>query len=429
MSKYGKYRGVEKKEDGSMRYTLKDWLWTSKSISEELGKNNSEWFTKKFGYILDKLDVPQKYFKTKREKGQFIFSNKEAPEKINEIFTIFDKDKGYMTFQEKEIVINNLVEILPVCSSSEEIEQLIKETEEMRKNTKIDTSVRLEFDESDLHDYRNDADYVISKSVEQYYLNIIVEEDFVFRKKIYFEVNVSLVTSVNYRKQIYGYQYKLIKKWSDKWEFIMNEVKKLRIAERFDLLYQVSKIKNINSVCQNEKSVCEVLESVEPQARIEKWGTEDIQKLWITTSDLCDFCVNKYDNEEKDKKGNNNERDKKENNKEKDKKGGDEEDSDDSIEDNGIEPISAEDCKKKYKNLVDSIVGIDLRYVSLKDYDYLIKEAFKELEDIHDKVEIWQEKTMYNISTNEGMDDLELLKDIRNSVDAKKINVFHDYKG
>ena len=31
------------------------------------------------------------------------------------------------------------------------IEQLIKETEEMRKNTKIDTSVRLEFDESDLH--------------------------------------------------------------------------------------------------------------------------------------------------------------------------------------------------------------------------------------------------------------------------------------
>ena len=227
-----------------MRYALKDWLWTSKSISEELGKNNSEWFTKKFGYILDKLDVPQKYFKTKHKKGQFIFSNKEAPEKINEIFTIFEKGKGYITFQEKEIVINNLVEILPVCSSSEEIEQLIKETEEMRKNTKIDTPVRLEFDESDLHDYRNDADYVIGKSVEQYYLNIIVEEDFVFKKKIYFEVNASLITRINDRKKIYGYQYKLIKKWSDKWEFIMNEVKKVRIAERFDLLYQVSKTEN-----------------------------------------------------------------------------------------------------------------------------------------------------------------------------------------
>ena len=370
-----------------MRYALKDWLWTSKSISEELGKNNSEWFTKKFGYILDKLDVPQKYFKTKHKKGQFIFSNKEAPEKINEIFTIFEKGKGYITFQEKEIVINNLVEILPVCSSSEEIEQLIKETEEMRKNTKIDTPVRLEFDESDLHDYRNDADYVIGKSVEQYYLNIIVEEDFVFKKKIYFEVNASLITRINDRKKIYGYQYKLIKKWSDKWEFIMNEVKKVRIAERFDLLYQVSKTENINSVCQNEKSVCDVLESLDPQTRIEKLGNADIQELWIRTADLCDFCVNKYDNEEKDKKGKE---------EEKNQKGGNEEHSEDSIEDKDIEPINAEDCKSKYKNLVESIVSSDLRYVSLKDYDYLIIEAFKELDDIHDNIEIWQEKIKYS---------------------------------
>lgn len=393
-----------------MRTNLYNNFWTATEMNEELYKGKGkEYFTDKFGTLLKKLYISPLYFKSEMEKlGQFIFSGEEAPKKIKEVFDIFDYAKGCINSEEKEIIKSNLIDIAPICKNVHEVKMIDDLYQQIQEHETRNVNKEFKFEMSDLNSYQNEQKRAINDGIEKYYLSEIKTRSF-FEDRIYVDfAKVKFVQNGSARTNVYVYQYDLINKWSNKRERIMNEVERTRIIERFDVLSKLEiPLNNIKPACQKGKRGVQALENLNLKECLRKskylhyrrWvEAEDfeLEDLWIDIKDLYQFILKEINQEEEDE-----EKDK-EKDKEKRKPHKD------------VSIKSANECKEKCMSLVDTILKIGLIQTSEKDFDFLITEASKELEDIHRQVIQKQIRISYLLQENGVQEnDLDRIEQIR----------------
>lgn len=350
---------------------LKKEYLTSKEVQkilDEKGEKGDEWFAKKFKYILGRLDIDINYFKSKASeggRGHIIFNAGEAPERIKEIFDIFKEHKEIMTLEDIRTVAWNLKGIMPVKRQKAKENKSLKFPHGMRGQNR-----KLEFLEEDLERSAEDPRYEIEYAVRKFYMSVIKQPSF-FSKKIFVSIDGKEIKSKRIRAKIYKYQYGLVKKWCNKWSFIMETAEQIRIVEELD------KLESVDSKEENCKQ----------------------KQYTITEKCLCEYLIGIFESKVSD------DADKKE-----------------------LEPKigSRDGCSEKCVELVEKILSVSLKKKSKSDFNYMLMEASKELESIKRMVERKCEMEAYilqlkssnrteNPVTGKKMDEDMSQKDIANA--------------
>lgn len=328
-----------------MSGNLSDYFWTSADIAKEWGvegedvKKKADYITRKFKSILLQLNFNEeevRYYKnthtTAADSKSDIQSDSEmpdgrnyifwdsdnTPDQIRRLFCIFKETKIIMTEKDRDEIKQILVDILPVCRGIEDmilkdepdslsklyelkrslneidIREMINDFQDNKRIKKICEKLKEIADEmntilSDDFDatqwlkrgnnyYRRR--YEVERKVDSYYINNLQRE--YFEKKIY----VRRKQCDNPWQDIYGFQYDLIKKWSDRWAAIINKAKKLIEIERSDIRHKL-------------QEYIDSLERVEDFSRISNrkglTGVQDIfEQCGDLVNDICRKCESEF---------------------------------------------------------------------------------------------------------------------------------------
>ena len=150
--------------------------------------------------------------------GRYIFGSIDAAELMHELFNLVEDRNTYLTCKEKDRVIKILQEMLPSARNIRDIEMINEDTEFMVSNAEIE---RL------LIDYE-EAKEEISKSLEIYYRNELTIG--FYEKRLYEGKNPEGIAN---RKKWQKKQYEEVCKWEIRWRYIIEEIVKLRIVEKY----------------------------------------------------------------------------------------------------------------------------------------------------------------------------------------------------
>lgn len=189
----------------------------------------------------------------------YIFRNREStPDQLEKLFQIFRKTKIFMTEKDRDEVKEILTDILPVCRNIEDIlkrddydvqyefcklkgllqeiniqeiingfqrnKQIVKIckkiqdiTEELNTISLVNTDKTFSIEIGRNYYQRR---IKVERKVDDYYINNLQRG--YFEEKIF----VSPKQCDNSWRDIYAFQYDLIKKWSDRWKSVIDETKK-----------------------------------------------------------------------------------------------------------------------------------------------------------------------------------------------------------
>lgn len=373
-----------------MRAGLKDYFYTTQQIIEEWIKKypddkmtDSE-FRNRFKNILNSLCIEEKWYKSESAKGNeaiFIFDRSENTlKRIKEVLRIWKETKGRINLEEKNILMENFKELLPIVrtvsgfedkrksydleldyfidafnrlKNSEIIYRKGKEYEELNKyldkisNLEIISKGTFLFSTDYYDDYYQKRGN-INEAVHRYYLNgrnIGFFEDRIFvRRKDVIKDDDNVDTIKDKVKGLYGCQYILVYRWYKKWHYLIGNIRETRIAEKEKGLIKVSDLYGYELTAYERYN----------KELIKREANEDKQKKSVGDSDYV-RSKKKY------------------------------------IEAEAIR--SEEECKFKCIELVENILEEKqgkskdiIKEVWEKDYDYLIIHAFEELEEIREQI-------------------------------------------
>lgn len=260
---------------------------------------------------------------TERGTGRFIFEGENVPDIMDELQTWLKKYDDVFSWKEKEKLVGQLMVILPLCRNMKEIRMYRKwkKNDEAQKLSKsMVKEINLgKFTEEDLYydlysDYEKKADeksqiadeewfairlynrykengYRIKEAVEDYYLRNIKEKN--YETDFFVRLDTKKINSHKLQIDFYSYQYSMVKGWESKWKFVMEEIMRLRTAERY------------NAGCEMCISKSLSLEDRREFYKTGKTTDTDLLKIcqethWIRISDLCECILKSYKSREFD---------------------------------------------------------------------------------------------------------------------------------
>lgn len=308
----------------TMKYIVKDWMMKGWNVVKNENKTEEElaqYITKKFQYILEKLWCEEESFRSMSisgGNGHFNFKCKigEMPRIIKEIFDLYDKTKGLYTFKEIGELEDKLADII-----------------------------------SDYGWNRPNLD-IQREGLQKYYLNSR-NLDY-FEKRIFVKINLkNRKITKTMRHKFYYEQYVIFKVWENKWKFIMNKAKILRINDRvyFGYIHKIA----------NEMSVKDKVSFYKTGKGLTKEFEEAYSRYDRISRDfMYESCLILYENKKKPH----------------------------DIEDKKIEIINMDykKCCSECSKFVEEVLNSDLKQISPKDYDYIKIKAFMELDMLHNQL-------------------------------------------
>lgn len=348
---------------------IKDYYYTPVDIAEAWKKEkqyktkeDERYIIRRFTAILKKFGIDCDLYKSESDSGNggvFIFGSTESHVVMRKLFQLYDNTHklDMVLSEEKQELIDNLVELLPACRKEQDAKRLLEgQDRELRKligyldeiekleivkerkyskltlliekinnldvvrecrNKKKDNSI------FDIPRKLNLSEQEIKVKVYDYYEHHNTIE--IFEKRIFVEITANECDKKSGRREFYMYQFIRIKEWYDKWKFIMKYAEDFRLNEKEQKLKRYYLLKYLLEIYD------EVVETKE-----------------IDVSNENDNKINK------------------------------------------------EICYNKCYSLVDSILsgkedsGLrinNLKETSEEDYYYIINEAFSELEEIRKELE------------------------------------------
>lgn len=374
-----------------MTISLKKVAITTETIAQKIGKRfklkDAAAVSSKLTSILTKIgfgDNEIKMFMSDSANdgtGRYIFNC--SIDVIEEFFTIIGKS-DLITLNEKNRLEECLSEMLPMYKNVNDYEKLAK----LNKDSDEYKTERDELIAKDNQSYGNINK--IYDIVNNYYINCVVGTIDFFEKRLFVSVNCAQ-RQKNARRRVYQLQYELILKWSLKWNYVMDEIERLRIVEDFDNRYEVCI--EIGLSKEERKNIFET--------GIDNWKNKRAKNLYdelyvIDVKDMYEYISDKYE-ETKDIQAD-------------------------------ITDINKEKCFEKCEEVVSKINNHALREVFKDDYKYLIEKAFEELEIIRQKVlEEEKKEYYYSLLQTPPKNDFEELYKIREVAKNKK-KLIMDYK-
>lgn len=315
-------------------YTIKDIVqkWSVSDVNPKGSSSLEELIRKRWVYVLkEKLKLSKEevgWFKMKLAGGreQFVFrAGKRTAIDVYEILEICGARNAIITPSEERTLIDAFVRIIPFPRMEEEIQVCI-----------------------DMFDIRA---YRIEQVIRDYYNGSMVED--IYMKKFF--AAIGMVQNPDRdrekRRKFYRDQYERVKRWQRKWMFIMGEAEKIRIAERVECLYQYEK-SQICGIDGSEKinfyktgnTKCEELQA----------AYREMKK--ICSRDLCQHILRLFTAEcPKDKE----------------------------IDNGTAESVKNKDgCFNECRLLFSELIGQKLKNCQ-EDFEYILKEAIKELDTIY----------------------------------------------
>ena len=344
---------VEKKE---VKNTLYSNFWTTESIAREIykkreeekrkeGKSEEEKSEEEIEKEIERQadDISRTFriklseklnFKpelialfmseTESGTGRFIFEgeNKNVPDIMDKLQLWLKKYDDVFSWKEKDTIAEQLMSILPLCRNMKEIRRYRKwkkkdAVQKLSKNKVKEINLG-EFAEEDLYydlysDYGRKADeksqisdeefairlykrhgeksYRIKEAVEDYYLRNIKDKN--YDTDFFVRLDTKKITSHKLKIDFYSYQYSTVKGWESKWQFVMEEIMRLRTAERFNVGCEMCISKNLSLNDRREFY------------KTGKTNDTDLLKLcrettWIRISDLCECILKLYKSKKSD---------------------------------------------------------------------------------------------------------------------------------
>jgi len=310
----------------AVKYIAKVWMIKGWNVVKKENKNEEElvqYITKKFQYILKKIWCEEETFRSISKSGgngHFNFKCKtgKTPVLIKKIFDKYDETKGIYTSEEIIELEDMLAEII-----------------------------------SDYGWNRSNPDKK-REGLQNYYLKSR-NSDF-FEKRIFVKIdqkNRKLTKAVRYK--FYQEQYEMIRLWENKWNFIMNKAKILRINDRvyFGYIHEIAK----------------KMPSKKDKESFYKTGmglTKEFQEEYsmydrISRDFMYESCLILYENRQKNACDMGKEKKEKIH-------------------------MDCDKCCSECSKIVRKVINSDLQQISPKDYDYIKIKAFIELEMLHSQM-------------------------------------------
>lgn len=393
-------------ENGGLSYGRKfKGIFTAQSIAEELRKKGVKYTADKITRTFRKILMEQLGFSEEEAAwfrsdsfsdmgGQFIFGFRrihEVPDKMIRLMELFKKDT--ITADERDEIVGCLKEVMPVFRSTEDIKTVQKFSKLMDKDG----------EESIIQEIlkRENASPEQCRRIEglvgEYYVKGRTE--FFFQKEIFVNVNAKRINKISVRHELYGYQYSLVRDWAIKWYFIMQDIEAVRIAERFEFVYY-----------ENEEMWKKEQKSLRQQFyRLGKMQNEDLDKLYqetdlIEIQELLDCVLVLFE--------------------EKKNSGEEFADLQKKLDLNkyGMKDVNTNElCSERCRELVSKIITHSLKETSIQDYNYIMAEAFEELESTPYEVRKKEYESCYCLEV-EGRkkDDLDKLNRMREMIENRK---------
>ncbi len=347
---------------------------------------------KKFTYILkNKLELSQEeigWFKERLNGGeQFIFqAGKRAPLYLKQILDICGRRNAEITPGEEHILIENFARIIPYPILKDDIPVC--------------------------NDAFNARAYRIEQAVRELYRRSQVDN--LYMNRLFVTIDAKLELNKEKRRKFYRNQYEWIKNWKEKWIFAMEKADGIRKAERVECLYICKKRSTSGITKEDEVNFCETGKS----------DNEMLQRAYsemkkICSKDLCQYVVWLFKTKYLEKK-------------EKESK-------------KGMEDVKTrEGCIDACTMLFSEVITYCLKESSAEDFEYMVKEAIKELEiintilmqdykadkrrqeSLYPEIEILRHKDKIKICTDEDLQNLSNIRRHLNEVENEKI-VISDY--
>ena len=349
-----KKTNIEEVEKKGVKNTLYSNFWTTESIAREIykkredekrkeGKSVEEKSEEEFEKEIERqADDISRTFRIKLSEklnftpelielfmsetesgtGRFIFEGENVPDIMDELQTWLKEYDDVFSWKEKEKIAGQLMNILPLCRNMKEIRRHRKwkkkdEVQKLNKNKVKEINLG-EFAEEDLYydiysecernaDEKSqmaDGEFAISlynrykengerikEVVEDYYFRNIKEEN--YERDFFVRLDAKKITSNKLKIDFYSYQYSMVKGWESKWKFVMEEIMRLRTAERFNIGEEVCISKNLSLNDRREFY------------KTGKTNDSDLLKLcrettWLRISDLCECILKLYKSKESD---------------------------------------------------------------------------------------------------------------------------------
>lgn len=223
----------------SQKDNLRDFNCGMDAIAKiwEDGGIDSKKLIRKFRNTLSTLGFQEEdiaiFKSTEKSQGQYIFSGGGATA-IAQIFDqLFAMDYDVTTREECNLIIEKLKEIRPVCKNVEQFQLLQAEAEKTSREREKEKEKELK---RAVLDENYEAETKITQIVNDFYNRQRSKE--VFEKRI-FVAEPEFMSSKNGKYAFFAYQSECIEEWGKKWESIMETIRSLRMAERFDIGYEL----------------------------------------------------------------------------------------------------------------------------------------------------------------------------------------------
>lgn len=318
---------------------MKDNFWTVERIAETFqkdfckeagcGKSDRVEMTSvdiknKVKKILKDIDCPESIFRrrAKKQDGHFIFkADDSVPDRIRRIFEFYDlhydKICGSFMSNEESALIGMLFDIRPI--------------------------IRQKSCNNTYTEYR--------RELKEFYVKKYLR---IYKKELFVKVKVKDgKPSKCVRSNIYFYQTLLVKKWYEKWSYIMKLAMALRINERILVGY----------ICG--------LESRLPEAKkrkrfyLEGFRYDELEEGYLkekrlNEKEIYDACCDLYYYQNENLLEN--------------------------VQFKREQSFVFKECYEKCVSYVEKILSHSLQEVSIEDYLYIQRKAKEELEDIHKEV-------------------------------------------
>lgn len=310
----------------TVKNIAKVWMIKGWNVVKKENKNEEElvqYITKKFQYILKKIWCEEETFRSISKSGgnghfNFKCKNGETPIIIKKIFDMFEEKGGMYTSDE-------------IAELEDMLAKIMVTNKQKRKKDCLDKDIK-------------------RKGLQKYYIDN-KGSDF-FEKRIFVKIKVENhkpTKAVRYK--FYQDQYDLIKKWNNKWTFIMNKAKMLRVNERVYFGYL---LKIDEEMAFSDREVFYKT----GKGLLPKYEESYLKYDRITKESLYESCLSLYEKESNYA------------NKE-------------TTELNNIDYVR---CCRKCSELVEEVLKLQLKDISETDYDYIKRKAFEDLEILHEQM-------------------------------------------
>lgn len=341
----------------SQKNNLSDFNYGMDAIAEILKANglDARKLRRKFKETLSTLGFQEEdiaiFKSTDKGQGQYTFTG-EGATVIAQIFEqLFAMDYDLITKEECNLIIEKLKEIRPICKNVKQFQLLQAEAEK----TKEKEDERLK---DVILDENREAERKISEIVNNFYNRKRSVE--VFEKKLFVDVP-EFISNQNGKYEFFRYQSECIKEWGEKWESIMESIRTLRMAERFDIGYEWLMIQNRalerKSRQESEKQLKEFCASGK--------GEENLREAYnnkkMSSRNVYRFAIHKYERRKEETEIRLAETPKEED-----------------IQNTRTKKTCLTDCKETVKKVLKARLKKDYE----EDFYFTIGQAFDELEQI-----------------------------------------------